>query len=123
MPVTKMTTVRVRHASERFYHAIDMFYDNSPARQPFVIRFFTSGQLMLLTRLYWNKAISMIIFYAQISKISIKLNGITHQFPYSIFIHLKIMFAAFRFLHVKDFKTLLLYNNLCFQCVTFFLPE
>jgi hypothetical protein len=37
------------------------------------------------------------LFYSQISKISIKRNGITDGCPNGIFVNLKIMHAPFRF--------------------------
>ena len=65
----------------------------------------------------------MILFYSLVSKIGVKRNGFTHLVPNGVFVHLKIMFAAFRFLRVNDFKAFPLYYYLRLYRVAFFLPE
>jgi len=56
----------------------------------------------------------MIVFYSQVSKISVKWNRITDGFSNGIFINLKIMLAAFCFLRVNDLLAVPLYYYLCF---------
>ena len=56
----------------------------------------------------------MILFYSQVSKISVNRNRITDGFSNSIFINLKIMFAAFCFLRVNNLLAVPLYYYLCF---------
>jgi hypothetical protein len=52
-----MISVRMRHYLECFYFCVDMFNDNPFLCKPFVIRFFTLGQFMLLARLYRYPAV------------------------------------------------------------------
>jgi hypothetical protein len=56
----------------------------------------------------------MILFYPQVSKIGIKRYGIANGFSNSIFVNLKIMFTAFRFLYVNDLEAVPLYYDLRF---------
>jgi len=56
----------------------------------------------------------MILFYSQVPKIGVKRNGIANRFSNGIFINLKIMFAAFCFLHVDYLKAVPFYYDLCF---------
>jgi hypothetical protein len=65
----------------------------------------------------------MILLYTQVSKIGVKRNGIADGLPDGVFVDLKIMFTAFRFLYVNDLTAVTLYYNLRLQCVAFFLPE
>jgi hypothetical protein len=48
MPVTVMTPIRICHALECFYFAIDMFNDYPLPRKLFNICFFLFAQLMIL---------------------------------------------------------------------------
>ena len=65
----------------------------------------------------------MILFYSLVSKVGVKRNGFAHLVPNRVFVLLKIMFAAFRFIHINDFMALPLYYYLRLYCVAFFLPE
>jgi hypothetical protein len=56
----------------------------------------------------------MVVFYSQKSKIGINRDGIADGFPNGIPVNLKIMFAAFCFLHVNDLKAVPLYYYLRF---------
>jgi len=56
----------------------------------------------------------MILFYPQIPKISVQRNRIADGFSNGIFVNLKIMFAAFCFLHVNNLLTVPFYYNLRF---------
>jgi len=62
-------------------------------------------------------------FYSQIPKISVYRNRIADRLSNRIFVYLKIMLAAFRFIRANDFQALPLYYDLRFYCVVFFLPE
>lgn len=118
-----MTAVRVRHAFECFYSTINMFNNNTPFCQSFVIRFFLFGQLMVLTALYRDTTVRMVVRYPLVSKIGVNRDGIAHRFPYRLFVQLKIMLAAFRFLHVNNLQAAPLNYYLRFYRVPFFLPE
>jgi len=65
----------------------------------------------------------MILFYPLVSKVGIKWYGFAHLVPNGLFVLPKIMYAAFRFLHVNDFMALPLYYYLRLYSVAFFLPE
>ena len=56
----------------------------------------------------------MVLFYPQISEISVKGYRIADAFPNGIFIYLEIMLAAFGFLYVDNFQSAPLNDNLCF---------
>jgi hypothetical protein len=47
----------------------------------------------------------MVFCYPLVSKISVKGYRIADAFSYSVFIDIKIMFAAFGFLYVDDLQT------------------
>ena len=65
----------------------------------------------------------MIVFYSHIPKITVKRNGIADGFSNSVFVNVKIMYAAFCLLYVNNLKAVPLYYDLCFYRVAFFLPE
>jgi hypothetical protein len=65
----------------------------------------------------------MVFCYPLVSKISVKRDRTANAFPYGVFIHLKIMLAAFGFLYVDDLQTAPLNDDLCLQRVPFFFPN
>jgi hypothetical protein len=97
-----------------------MFSDHTPARKLFGICFLRSGQLMLLACLCLNEAVCMVCFYP---KISVKRYRIADVCSPSVFIYFEIMFTAFGFLYIYDFKTAPLDYNLGFQRMALFSPN
>ena len=62
----------------------------------------------------------MVLFYPQISEISVKGYRIADAFSNGIFIYFEIMFAAFGFLYIDNAQTAPLNYYLRFQRVPFF---
>jgi hypothetical protein len=123
MPVTAMTPIWICHAFEGFYFGIDMFNDNPPLRQFFVIRSFLIGQWMMFARFDWNGAVRMEALYPQISQIRVKRYRIADRTPDAVLIHLEVMLAAFGLLNIQYFPGVSLNYCLCLQRVPFFFPN